>query len=107
MNFMNNNIDTESPELQSLFLEPILLYCIKGVSFTCLIEIIQKKLLLPIRSKGIKEYLYHLINYELVIYNGQRRIFIIKNDGINLLYSIYKEKKINKINSEDLVITLE
>ena len=107
MNFINNNTNTDSPELQSLFLEPILLYCIKGVSFTCLIEIIQKKLSLPISSKSIKEYLYHLINYELVIYNGQRRIFLIKNEGINLLFSIYKEKKINKINSEDLIITLE
>ena len=107
MNYIDNNIKIKNPELQSLYLEPILLYSIGGISFTCLLEIIQKKLSLPIPHKKIKEYLYHLINYELVIYEGQRKIFITKKEGINLLFSIYKEKKINKINSEDLVITLE
>ena len=107
MNYINNKIDIKSPELQSLYLEPILLYCIGGSSFNCLLEIIQKKVLVPISYKKIKKYLYHLINYEIVIYDGQRKIFLTKNEGINLLFSIYKEKKINKINSEDLVITLE
>ena len=49
----------------------------------------------------------HLINYELVIYDGQRKIYTTNAEGINLLFSIYKEKKLNKINSEDLVVTLE
>ena len=43
MNYINNNINIKSPELQSLYLEPILLYCIGGISFNCLLEIIQKK----------------------------------------------------------------
>jgi len=103
---MNNNLNIEPPELQSLYLEPILILYWR-YSFTCLLEIIHKKLSLPRSRLKIKKYLFHLINYKLVIYDGQRKIFLTKNEGINLLFSIYKEKKINKINSEDLVITLE
>ena len=107
MNFINNNIDVESPELQSIYLEPILLYCIRDISFTYILKIIQKNLSLYISNNNIERYLYHLINYELVIYDGQRNIFITKNEGIDLLFLIHKEKKINRINSEDLIITLE
>jgi len=31
MNYMNNNLNIEPPELQSLYLEPILIYCIGGI----------------------------------------------------------------------------
>lgn len=55
MNYINNNIDIKSPELQSLYLEPILLYWIGGISFTCLLEIIHKKLSVPISYKEIKK----------------------------------------------------
>ena len=107
MNYMNNNLNIEPPELQSLYLEPILIYCIGGISFTCLLEIIHKKLSLPRSRLKIKKYLFHLINYKLVIYDGQRKIYTTNTEGINLLFSIYKEKKLNKINSEDLMVTLE
>jgi len=103
---MNNNLNIEPPELQSLYLEPILILYWR-YSFTCLLEIIHKKLSLPRSRLKIKKYLFHLINYELVIYDGQRKIYTTNAEGINLLFSIYKEKKLNKINSEDLVVTLE
>ena len=35
------------------------------------------------------------------------KFYTTNAEGINLLFSIYKEKKLNKINSEDLVVTLE
>ena len=106
MNYMNNNLNIEPPELQSLYLEPILILYWR-YSFTCLLEIIHKKLSLPRSRLKIKKYLFHLINYELVIYDGQRKIYTTNAEGINLLFSIYKEKKLNKINSEDLMVTLE
>jgi len=103
---MNNNLNIEPPELQSLYLEPILILYWR-YSFTCLLEIIHKKLSLPRSRLKIKKYLFHLINYKLVIYDGQRKIYTTNTEGINLLFSIYKEKKLNKINSEDLMVTLE
>ena len=106
MNYMNNNLNIEPPELQSLYLEPILILYWR-YSFTCLLEIIHKKLSLPRSRLKIKKYLFHLINYKLVIYDGQRKIYTTNTEGINLLFSIYKEKKLNKINSEDLMVTLE
>src|SRR6476469_5644040 len=106
MNYMNNNLNIEPPELQSLYLEPILILYWR-YSFTCLLEIIYKKLSLPRSRLKIKKYLFHLINYKLVIYDGQRKIYTTNTEGINLLFSIYKEKKLNKINSEDLMVTLE
>lgn len=107
MDYRYSEADSQSPELQSNLLEPILLHCIGGCMLSDLVKLIQSMLLMPLSFNTTKQYLYHLINYELVSYDGKRKIFITKNDGLDLLSIIHREKKMAGIKSEDLIITLD
>lgn len=107
MSLIDYDANNESPELQSILLEPILLHCIEGCSMSDLIKVIQDNFLIPISCSTLKQYLYHLINYDLVSYNGKKNFFETKNEGMNLLFMINKEKKTIGIKSEDLIIILE
>ena len=107
MIFSYSDADNQSPELQSNLLELILLHCIGGCLLSDLVEFIHSMLLIPLSYNTILQYLYHLINYELVSYDGKRKFFITKKDGLDLLSIIHNEKKMAGINSEDLIITLE
>ncbi len=63
---------------------------------------------LPLLShKILKKYLFYLINYELVSYNGQRKSYLTEDGGLDLLQTIDKEKKMSMVDSEDIVITIE
>jgi hypothetical protein len=63
--------------------------------------------ILPFPHRDLERYLFFLINYELVSYDGQRQLFITEEGGFDLLHMINKEKKMTMANSEDIVITIE
>ncbi|MDQ6723535.1 MAG: hypothetical protein M3Z01_04635 [Thermoproteota archaeon] len=71
---LNKNI--ESPELQSIIVEPILLSCIHGASFKELFQVLQRISLSP--YDNLKEYLFHMINYELIVYDGQSKMYTLE-----------------------------
>jgi len=48
-----------------------------------------------------------LIIYDLVSYNGQKRVFTIEIGGFKILSMIDKEKQEEKTCIEDIVITIE
>ncbi|MGN6709306.1 MAG: hypothetical protein ACTHKF_08175, partial [Candidatus Nitrosocosmicus sp.] len=64
---------------------------------------------LPLTSyKKLKKYLVYLADYELISYNGYLHGYQIKENGIDLLYWIVKEKKrLSITDSENLTITIE
>ncbi|MDQ4073952.1 MAG: hypothetical protein M3162_06565 [Thermoproteota archaeon] len=95
----------KSPKLKAVIVEPILISRMKGISISELLFEIQSTL--PLSKKTLKRYLFYLINYELVSYNGQRKAYLTEEGGVDLLQIIIKEKKTKKIASEDIVITLE
>ncbi len=96
----------KSPELQAVIVEPILLSCIDGSAIDNLVCTIQR--ILPSFSYTIlKKYLFHLINYELISYNGQEQIFVIEIGGHDLLDWIKINKIDMNIGNEDIVISLE
>jgi len=101
----NNNNNMKSPTLQDFIVEPILLSCINGASICDLLFELQRILSYP--YKAIKKYLFYLINYELLSYDGQRKIYVTEEGGFDLLDVISKEKKMAKVNSVDIVITIE
>ncbi len=107
MDYRYSDADNQSPDLQSNLLEHILLHCIGGCLLSDLVKLIQSVVLMPLSFNTTKQYLYHLINYELVSYDGKRKFFITKNDGLDLLSIIHREKKMAGIKSEDLIITLK
>jgi hypothetical protein len=60
--------------------EFILLLCIRGATFD---ELMQFMLLSS--PELLKKYLFYLIDYGLISYNGQRRLYLIKDKGIEVL----------------------
>lgn len=108
MSFINCNKISKSPELQAVIVEPILLSCIDGASIDDLVYVMQKVLLsLSSSYNTLKKYLFHLINYELILYNGQKQIYTIEDGGLDLLEWIKREKKIMDVDSKDIIITVE
>ena len=95
----------KSPKLQAAIAEPISMACLEECSIcelSCKIQTMS-----PLPYSVLKKYIFHLINYELLSYNGQRQAYIIEEGGLDLLYVINKEKKKAMVNSEDIVITIE
>ena len=103
MTFLFSN--KRSPKLKASILEPILLYCINGISIYELpIEIHR---LLPLSCKILKKYLFYLISCDLISYDGQRQIYVTEDGGLDLLNKIHQEKRKTLVTNEDITITLE
>jgi len=41
----------------------------------------------------LKKYLFYLIDYDLISYSGQKRVYLIKDKGLELLSRIMMENK--------------
>jgi hypothetical protein len=101
----------KSPKLRGAIVENILLslllHPLQNMSVSELLFDLDRKL--PLTSyKRLKKYLVYLTDYELISYNGYIRGYQIRDNGIDLLYWIVKEKKRLMISdSNDLTITIE
>lgn len=104
----NDNLLIKSPKLNGSIVENILLQLNlqKEVSVSELLSESKRKL--PLTSyKIIKKHLVHLTDYELISYNGQRHVYQIEENGIDLLSYINNEKKSMIDDIDDLTITIE
>ena len=99
------NNPRRSPRLKAAIIEPILLLCIKGISIYELSFEIQR--ILPLPYNTLKKYLFYLVSYELVSYDGQRKIFLTEDGGLDLLHKICQEKQNTLINNQDITITID
>lgn len=98
--------DHHSPDLEAVFVEKILQACISQASLSELRHAIRG--IWPSPSiDSLKKYLFYLIEYYLIIYHGNNRVFVLTSIGIELLYTIKTEKKISKKSINDIVISLE
>ena len=96
-----------SPKLKASIIEPILLVGANGI---CIYELpveINRISPPPFSSKTLKRYLFYLVSYGLVSYNGQRQIYKTEDGGLDLLYEIHREKQNTFATSEDITITIE
>ena len=100
-----HNIEIQSPELEASIVEPILTICITGLSFFEISLKMQTMMTLPFTS--IKRYLFYLIDYEVIAYNGQKRTFKTTDEGHDLLNMIDKEKTQENTDINDITITFE
>ncbi|MGN6559003.1 MAG: hypothetical protein ACTHJ2_00595 [Candidatus Nitrosocosmicus sp.] len=111
MKTKNNHLIIKSPRLRGEIVENILLslllHPLQKMSVSELLFETHRKL--PLTSyKKLKKYLVYLADYELISYNGYLHGYQIKENGIDLLYWIVKEKKRLMISdSENLTITIE
>ena len=91
--------------MQAVIFQPILLMCVKGSPIQSIYWNIQR--LLPISEELIKKYIFYLIEYGLISYNGNNRSFFTSNAGVNLLFKIERKKLIEKITTSEILLYLE
>ena len=107
----NNNFIKKSPKLKTAIVEDILeLLYLKDFTISELLIELQRRLnYLPSSSscKLLKKYLVCLVDYELILYDGQRQVYTIEYNGLDLLNWISKEKKRLLADTEDITITME
>ncbi len=63
--------------------EYILLLCAGEVTFDDLMQ-----LMILSSPTILKKYLFYLIDYDLISYNGQKQIYLIKDKGLEILCRI-------------------
>jgi Tfp pilus assembly ATPase PilU len=91
--------------MEAVIFQPILLMCLRGSSIQRINLNIQR--LLPISSELIKKYLFYLIEYGLISYDGSSRSYFSSNEGITLLVKIERKKVTEKLTTSDLLLYLE
>jgi hypothetical protein len=68
--------------------EYILLLCVVETKFDDLM-----RLMISSSPTILKKYLFYLIDYDLISYSGQKRVYLIKDKGLELLSRIMMENK--------------
>jgi predicted transcriptional regulator len=102
---ISHNKDIKPPNLEASIVEPMLTICIDGSS---IFEISWKiQTIIRLSHTTIKRYLFYLIDYEVIIYEGQKQTFKTTNEGHNLLSLIDKEKRQENMDIHDITITFE
>jgi hypothetical protein len=104
-----NKCIIKSPKLKTVIVEDILiLLYLKDFTISELLFELQRRLpYLSVSYKSLKIYLVYLADCELISYNGQRQVYHIKDNGLDILYWISKEKERLLADSEDITITME
>ncbi|MGN6613853.1 MAG: hypothetical protein ACTHKC_02310 [Candidatus Nitrosocosmicus sp.] len=100
---INHNKETELPKLRADIIESILTLCFKGESIECLLY--NEKNLASFNKNIVKKYLFFLIEFDLLSYNGQKKIFIIEKRGYDLLNIIEEEKRNGNTETHNILIT--
>src|SRR3954454_24435078 len=103
----NNNFIIKSPKLKSVIVENVLIMLyLKDFAISELLSELQRRL--PLFSyKSLRKYLVYLVDYELILYDGQRQVYTIEYNGLDLLNWISKEKKKLLFDSKEITITIE
>lgn len=91
--------------MQAVIFQPILLVCLKGSSIQSIYCNIQR--LLSISDELIKKYLFYLIEYGLITYNGNTNSYFSSDAGANLLFKIERKKLTEKITTSEILLYLE
>ena len=104
-----NKCIIKSPKLKTVIVENILiLLYLKDFTISELLFEFQKRLpYLSVSYKSLKIYLVYLVDYDLILYDGQRQVYTIEYNGLDLLNWISKEKKRLLADTEDITITME
>lgn len=90
--------------IKAAILQPILVSCFDGTTIPHLISTISS--MMPIRNELVKEYLFYMIECNLITYSGRLRSFFIAKDGINLLLQIESMKSREKLRMEQIFLQI-
>ena len=102
---ITHNTDIKSPELRAVLVEPILYECSHNQSFYNIASKIFIEL--GLSPFNLKKYLFYMIDYELISYNGKKQVFVLEDAGNELLNRIIdlKQKRVEDI--KKIKITFE
>jgi len=109
-NYNKNHFIIKSTKLKSVIVENVLeLLYLKDFTISELLSDLQRRLSYhqSFSYKLFKKYLIYLVDYELILYDGQRQVYTIEYYGLDLLNWISKEKKRLSADTEDITITME
>jgi predicted transcriptional regulator len=95
----------KSPELKAMIVEQVLVVCVNRIRFNELFDTIRK--ITSFSHYILKKYLFHLIEYGLISYQGKNQVYVITRTGLDLLSIINREKKTTQLDFKDIVICLE
>jgi predicted transcriptional regulator len=95
----------KSQELGAIIVEQILGVCVNKARFNELKDATQR--VASFSRYILKKYLFYLIEYGIISYQGQNQVYVITWEGLNLLSIINIEKRIRHSDIEDIVICLE
>ena len=102
---ISHDKDIKSPALQAAVVEAILKLCVNGITMYDLK--LKTDSILSLMYDIAKKYLFYLIDYGLVSYNGQKQIFVIEDGGNDLLCMIEEKKRQLTTNINNITITFE
>ena len=96
---------SKSPELKAIIVEQILVVCVNRTRFNELFNIIRK--ITSFSRYTLKKYLFQLIEYGIISYQGENQVYVITRTGLELLSILNKEKRTTQLDFKDIVIRLE
>ena len=100
-----HNLSVMSPELEAVVVDQILSLCVNEVEFSELIDMMQRTA--TFSRHILKKYLFHLIDYDFISYQGKSKVYVITRVGLDLLSIINKEKRITRSEIQDIMICLK
>ena len=95
----------KSPELKAIIVEQILVVCVNRTRFNELFDIVRRINSLP--RYILKKYLFQLIEYGIISYQGENHVYVITRTGLELLSIVNREKRTTQLDFKDIVICLE
>lgn len=100
-----NNNNTIPVYLKIAIIEPILLACINGSSFSEIYLSVQR--VIPTSELILREYIFYLLNSSFISYNGIEKIYFIEPAGLELLEIIYFQAERRIVEYIDLTLKIE
>jgi hypothetical protein len=106
-----NNFIIKSPKLKATIVENVLILLFqKDFAISELLFELQRRLhsMPSIQSscRLLRKYLVYMTDCDLIVYDGQRQVYSIKDNGLDLLNLIFKEKERLKADSEHITIII-
>ncbi|MDF0682443.1 MAG: hypothetical protein P0116_15915 [Candidatus Nitrosocosmicus sp.] len=101
----NNNNNPDPVYLKVAIIEPILLACIDGSSFSEIDRCVQR--VIPSSELVQREYIFYLSNSSFISYNGIEKKYFIEPSGLELLEVIYVQAERRIVEYNDLTLKIE
>ena len=105
---------SKPPKLEAILVVLLLRCTIKGLDTSDIDQLVSNMTssfssvyFSSLLKNTIKKYLYYLIEYDLILYDVTKQLFIIKNSGINLLSIIITSIKKYSLDVKKMSIEFE